>query len=275
MQYREFLKSKLKGHVPRDVPLPSGFHLIGHVALLSLNQDSLSYADKIGELTLEYDKRIRSVAIRTGPTEGQTRRPDYTLVAGDSNTVTTHVEQGVRFRVDPLQLTFSGGNRAERIRMGNIVKPGERVVDMFACVGQFSLHAARTGGAEVVAIEINPIAYEYLIENIELNGLCERVKAILGDCREVHPIQFADRVILGYLHDTQDYLEYALEALVPRDGIVHMHSTLPEREMSEAVIRTKAICSDYGFSSEISARRVKMYSPNIYHFVFDIAVTQT
>lgn len=275
MQYKEFLKSKLEGFVPRDIPLPSGFHLIGHVALLSLDQNSLFCAKKIGELTLDYDKRIRSVAIRTGPTEGQTRIPDYTLVAGDSNTTTVHVEQGVIFRVDPLQLTFSGGNRAERIRMGRIVKSEEKIVDMFACVGQFSLHAAKTGEAEVVAIEINPVAYKYLIENIKMNNLNENVTAILGDCREVHPVKFANRVILGYLHDTHEYLEYALETLVVEGGIVHMHITLPKRKVSEIEILTERICVDYGFSPKVSVRTVKMYSPNIHHFVFDISVTQT
>ncbi|MFW9801285.1 MAG: class I SAM-dependent methyltransferase family protein [Candidatus Thorarchaeota archaeon] len=274
MQYMEFLRTRLHGVIPEDTRLPSGFHLIGHVAILSLDHDSVSFASPIGKATLEYDIRIKSVAVKTGPTKGQVRKPNYTLIAGDSNTLTTHVEGGVSFRIDPLRFTFSGGNLAERIRMGRVIESGERVLDMFACVGQFSLHAAKTGRAEVTSIEINPEAYELLIENISLNGLTDKVSAILGDCRVVHPNNCMNRVIMGYLHDTQEYLIHALEALVPEGGIVHMHIALPENDLSRTIELVKEICVSQRFASQISIRQVKMYAPNIIHYVFDILVGQ-
>ena len=43
-----------------------------------------------------------------------------------------HIENGVIFKVDPLRLTFSGGNKEERIQMSRKVTPQEIVVDMFA-----------------------------------------------------------------------------------------------------------------------------------------------
>jgi tRNA wybutosine-synthesizing protein 2 len=274
MQYPEFLRTRLQGVIPEEARLPSGFHLIGHVAILNLDQDSVSFADQIGKATLEYDTRIRSVAVKTGPTKGRVRKPDYTLIAGDSNTLTTHIEGGVSFRVDPLRFTFSGGNLAERIRMGRIIESSEKILDMFACVGQFSLHAAKTGGAEVTSIEINPQAFELLIENISLNGLTDKVSAILGDCRDVHPTNSVNRVIMGYLHDTEEYLIHALEALVPEGGIVHMHIALPENSLSRTAEAVKGICSGQGFTSQVSIRQVKMYAPNIIHYVFDIVVGQ-
>ncbi|MFW9886892.1 MAG: class I SAM-dependent methyltransferase family protein [Candidatus Thorarchaeota archaeon] len=274
MQYPEFLRTRLQGVIPEEARLPSGFHLIGHVAILSLDQNSFSFASHIGKATLEYDTRIRSVAVKTGPTKGYVRRPNYTLIAGDTNTLTTHIEGGVSFRVDPLRFTFSGGNLAERIRMGRAIKPQEKILDMFACVGQFSLHAAKTGRAEVTSIEINPQAYELLIENINLNGLNYKVSAILGDCRDVHPSNCMNRVIMGYLHDTQDYLIHALESLVPRGGIVHMHIALPENSLSRTTEVVRGICSGQGFASQVSIRQVKMYAPNIIHYVFDIVVGQ-
>ncbi|MGD9381271.1 MAG: class I SAM-dependent methyltransferase family protein [Candidatus Thorarchaeota archaeon] len=272
MQYLEFLKIRLQGVVPESTRLPSGFHLIGHVAILNLNRSCVSFSEQIGHVTLEYDRRIKSVAFKTGPTEGCFRKPDYTLIAGDSNTLTTHIEAGVSFRVDPLRFTFSGGNRAERIRMGKIVEPGERILDMFACVGQFSLHAAAKPGTEVIAIEINPEAYRLLVENISLNKLNDRMIAILGDCRDVHPKGSMNRVIMGCLHDTQNYLIHALDALVSEGGIVHMHIALPENKLLETTETVGEICSSHGFTSQVSIRRVKIYAPNIYHNVFDILV---
>ncbi|MHA1952208.1 MAG: class I SAM-dependent methyltransferase [Candidatus Thorarchaeota archaeon] len=269
MRYREFLKSQLSDDIPAEL-LPSGFHLVGHVALVHLNSKSMIYAQKIGNLTLEYDRRVRSVAMRTGPTKGMTRLPAYSLISGDCNTVTTHIENGVKFRLDPVRLTFSGGNKKERIRMFQLTRSGEHVVDMFSCVGQFALHAASVSDVTVTAIEINPEAFGFLVENIKLNDLDESVTAVLGDCREVHPEGVANRVIMGYLHDTISYLPAAIESLVETGGIVHMHMSIPKAEMHQITEEIRITSESFGFQSTIDVHQVKSYSPGIEHFVFDI-----
>jgi tRNA wybutosine-synthesizing protein 2 len=230
----------------------------------------MRYAKEIGDLTLEFDKRVKSVAVKTGPTRGKTRLPCYTVVSGDYNTVTTHTERGVKFRLDPVRLTFSGGNKKERIRMAEIAKSGENVIDMFSCVGQFALHIANAANVQVTAIEINPEAYEFLIENIRLNGLENKVVAILGDCREVHPKKLADRVIMGYLHDTISYLPAAIESLNENGGMVHMHMSIPEGDIYQIIERIEGVSESYGLKSILEVRRIKNYSPGIEHFVFDI-----
>ena len=273
MRYRNFLRSELDGIVSNDFVLPSGFHLVGHVALVHLDFDTMKYASLIGEKTLEYDQRIMSVAVRTGPTEGTTRLPSYELVAGIGNTVTTHIEGGVKFRLNPLRLTFSGGNRKERMRLSKLVRDGENVVDMFSCVGQFALHMAKSADTEITAIEINQDAFQFLVENIRLNGLEDRVTALLGDCRKVHPKRAANRVVMGYLHDTIDYLPFALETLVEDGGVIHMHMNIPESESAEVMMDIEQICRNHGYSSTTSMRHVKNYSPGIGHYVFDINTT--
>ena len=40
---------------------------------------------------------------------------------------------------DALKLTFSSGNHTERQRLINIVEEGEKIIDMFACVGNLSI----------------------------------------------------------------------------------------------------------------------------------------
>ena len=271
MRYREFLGSK-NSDIPEDVPLPSGFHLVGHVALVHLNLRTMQYAKQIGDLTLEFDKRVKSVAVRTGPTKGMTRLPSYTVVSGDCNTVTTHTERGVHFRLDPVRFTFSGGNKGERIRMAQLVRLGENVVDMFSCVGQFALHVAKAAKVQVTAIEINPEAYEFLIENIKLNRLERRVTALLGDCRDVHPTGVANRVIMGYLHDTVSYLPAAIETLTKDGGVVHMHMSLPESDVHKVIERIDSVSGNYGFQTTTDVRQIKDYSPGIEHVVFDISL---
>jgi len=273
MRYREYLESKLGDSLPSDVRLPRKFHVVGHVALVQLDSHLLEYATKIGEMTLEFDKRVESVGVKVGPTSGITRQPSYILVAGKKDTVTTHIENGVKFRLDPLRLTFSGGNRRERMRLSRLVEDGEYVVDMFSCVGQFALHVAKSANVNVTAIEINPEAFQYLGENIKLNGLEQRVTAVLGDCREVHPKRTANRIIMGYLHDTIDYLPFALETLVEDEGIIHMHMNSPESKLRDIIMRIEEISRNNNFSSTTNIQHVKNYSPGIGHYVFDITLT--
>jgi tRNA wybutosine-synthesizing protein 2 len=270
MRYRTFLRTHLRDVIPENVTLPSGFHVVGHVALVHLNSDAMKYASVLGEATLDYDHRLRTVAVRTGPTKGIERRPAYRVVAGCSNTVTEHIENKVRFKFDPIRMTFSGGNKGERIGISKRVKAGECVVDMFSCVGQFALHAARKNNVRVIAIEINPEAYGFLVENIKTNGLEDRVSAILGDCRIVHPNHIANRAIMGYLHDTEKFLPAAIDTLVTEGGTIHMHKAVAENSIEDTITSIIELCGEKGYRANIEIRKIKHYSPGVNHIVFDI-----
>ena len=271
MRYRDFLKSKLEGVIPQTNLLPSGFHMVGHVALLQISSELQPYANFIGNATLEYNRRIKSVAIKIGPTIGELRKPSFRLVAGEIDTVTLHTECGVIFRLDPLRLTFSQGNKAERIRIPSIIRPQEIVVDMFACVGQFALHIAkRSRASKVIAIEMNPEAYRYLLENIAINKLEQKMFPVFGDCRKVHPIRVANRVIMGYLHNTTSFLPYALETLSCDGGFIHMHMALEKDDAMHYIDIISRICKEEGYHSQVDVRKVKRYSPRLEHNVFDV-----
>lgn len=273
MRYREFLRSRLRDIVPDDVILPAGFHVVGYVALVRLNSELMKYASSLGEATLDYDHRLRSVAVRTGPTEGIERKPAYTVVAGSNDTTTIHTENGVHFKLDPIRVTFSGGNKGERIGMSRRVEAGECVVDMFSCVGQFALHIAKRNEVDVIAIEINPEAYGFLVENIKMNELEHKVSAVLGDCRVVHPTHVANRIIMGYLHNTEEFLPHALDTLVEKGGTIHMHKAASERSLHDSITGITMICRERGFVSDIEVRKIKNYSPGVSHLVFDISVS--
>ncbi|MDF1537341.1 MAG: 50S ribosomal protein L11 methyltransferase [Candidatus Thorarchaeota archaeon] len=272
MRYKEYLRNELDKNNPDNLPLPKGYHLIGHVALLVLNFEDRDFATKVGKCTLGYDSRIRSVAIRTGPTSSDIRKPVYELIAGQSDTLTTHIENNVKFRIDPLRVTFSGGNRRERISLPQFVQSHEYVVDMFACVGQFGLHIAKTAGAKVLAIEMNPEAYSLLEENIRINHVENKMQAVFGDCRKVHPNGVADRIIMGYLPGTIDFLPSALDTLSQEGGTIHIHDSLPENEIGDYCNTINTLASEWGFASVVLPRKIKHYSPGISHYVFDVSV---
>lgn len=270
MKYKEFLESKLSHLVPVGFRLPSGYDLVGHVVLLHTQSDDPGYLSALGNATLDFEKRARSVAVRSGPTASVSRTPSYQLIAGECITETIHIENGVQFKLDPMRITFSGGNRGERIRVKSQVRPGEVIVDMFACVGQFALHACMQDDVAVTAIEINDTAFGYLVENVGLNGVEDKFQPILGDCRRRHPVGVADRIYMGFLHDTILYLPHALETLAESGGTIHMHMAHPVAEVGRNTHRIVGVCLEYGFACQVATRRVKWYSPGIAHIVYDI-----
>jgi tRNA wybutosine-synthesizing protein 2 len=253
---------------------PSSWAVVGSIVLAdfgAVSAESTLDADQretVGEGLLELHGNADTVLARGG-VSGTRREPSPEVVAGAGETETIHVEHGTKYAVDLSRVMFSPGNKAERARMGEVVGPGERVFDMFAGIGYFTLPMARAG-AEVTAAEISPESYRLLVENARLNGVTDRIEAVLGDCRDVGTT--ADRVVMGY-YDAHDYLDAALGALVS-DGSLHLHEATPQRLFPDRPIdRLEAAASEAGRAVDVTETRVvKSHSEGVVHGVVDAVV---
>jgi ribosomal protein L11 methyltransferase len=61
-----------------------------------------------------------------------------------------------------------------------LVQPGQCVLDLGAGSGILAIAAARLGAGRVEAVEIDPVAARVCRENVELNGVSERVGVVNG-----------------------------------------------------------------------------------------------
>ncbi|MEF8807617.1 class I SAM-dependent methyltransferase [Natronomonas sp.] len=250
---------------------PSSWAVVGSIVLADFGDVSAEATldadqrETVGEALLELHGNADTVLARGG-VSGTRREPSPEVVAGTGETETIHVEHGTKYAVDFSRVMFSPGNKAERARMGEAVVEGERVFDMFAGIGYFTLPMARAG-AEVTAAEINPESYRLLVENARLNDVTDRIEAILGDCRDVETT--ADRVVMGF-YDAHEYLYSALDALVS-GGTLHLHEATPEPLFPERPIdRLKAAASEAGRSVDVMGTRVvKSHSEGVVHGVID------
>lgn len=88
----------------------------------------------------------------------------------------------------------------ERMRIAKQVKPGEFIMLMFAGVCPYGIVIAKHQPKikKIVAIEINPIAYKYMVENIKLNKLEDKIIPVLGDVKDKAKYWYGmcDRVIM-------------------------------------------------------------------------------
>ena len=251
--------------------LPRGWFILGDIIVVKIQPQLESFKHLIGDALLSIYPRCRSV-LRDFGIEGQLREPVREIIAGDSSE-TVHRENGVLFKLDALRVMFSQGNLRERMRMSHIGRD-EIVVDMFAGIGYFTLPmAVHARPKRVLAIEINPVAYRYLKENVRLNHVESIVKPILGDCQKATPQGVADRVVMGYVGTTDRYLRTGVQALRP-GGVLHYHQTIPSRKYPDGAIKDVVeVAEMLGKSVEIlDCSRVKKYSPGVVHAVVDARI---
>ena len=202
--------------------------------------------------------------------QGTKREPVYKILYGEE-TETLNKENGCLFKLDLSKVMWSKGNNNERLRIARLVEDGERVIDMFAGIGYFSIPiGVHANASEVISIEINPNSYHYLCENIKLNKL-DNVTPVLGDCMLETPKFRADRIIMGYVKTTHHYLKVAIDSL-NEGGILHYHETVPEKLMETRPIE-RIISNAEGRDVELlKINKIKKYSPGVEHVVVDARI---
>ncbi len=249
--------------------LPRKWELFGDILVLRLHP---ALEERKYEIAEAYAKilGVRTVLRDSGGIEGEFREPVMEFLLGE-DAETTHIENGVRFTFDASKIMFSSGNIDERVRMAYIPSYNETIADMFAGIGYFTIPmAVHSRPEKIYACEKNPIAFEYLKKNIEKNHVRDIVEPILGDNRDVCPEEVADRVVMGYVGTTHEFLPTGFKAL-REAGTIHYHETCPEELLpGRPVLRLKAEAREQGYEMEgYTLRRVKSYAPGILHIVVD------
>ncbi|AWB26637.1 class I SAM-dependent methyltransferase [Halococcoides cellulosivorans] len=246
---------------------PGSWAVLGSVILVEMG-DAPRPAE-CGAALLDLHHEADTVVDRDS-IDGPHREPSVEVIAGTGDTAVVHREHGIAYAFDVRDVMFSPGNKAERARMGEVVEPGEEVLDMFAGIGYFSLPMA-AGGAGVTAVERNPDAFRYLLENTRLNDLDDRIAPYRADCRDVAPRVAADRVVMGH-YDAHEYLDVALDALVP-GGVVHYHETTPVAVgLTRPIERLESAAARDRTIEVLDHHRVKSYSEGVDHLVVDARI---
>jgi tRNA (guanine37-N1)-methyltransferase len=275
------LREALRGRIPEDLLSKlRAFDIVGDIAVLRLPPELRPYAREIGEALMRVHRHVRAVLNQVSPVSGEFRTRQLEHVAGERRTITLHRENGCVFRVDLARVYFSPRLGTERLRVARLVRPGEVVTNLFAGVGCFSVEIARLADpARVYSIDINPAAYQLMLENIRLNRVGDRVLPFLGDCRQVVRTRLrgeADRVLMPLPELARQYLPVAFDALRPSGGVIHFYDYGREPDpfgpSAEYVAREARA---RGLRAEVlAARRVRSYAPRCYHVVLDLRIAR-
>lgn len=246
------------------------FEVVGDIAMV---EDS--DAERVAAALMSTCRSIKTVIAPISDVEGEFRTRRFRHVAGEVGTVTLHREHGLRYRVDLEGAYFTPRLGTERLRIAGLVSPGEFVLDMFAGVGPFALLLAKKG-ADVIAMDKNPVAVKYLRVNAILNKV-NKIEILEGDAAEL-ALRYenrADHVIMNLPHSASSFLIPAMRAAKP-GGIVHYYCIAPEDDLyrDEALIRTAA--EEIGAGAEVLYKAiVRSYAPHRSNVVIDFRVKES
>jgi len=206
----------------------SRIDIIGDIAIIKKPFGiSIEELKPLAEALLKRIPYIKSVWAASGPVEGEYRVRTYTYLAGEKRSITLYREHGCVFKVDITRVYISPRLSSEHRRIAEQVRPGETVVNMYAGVGLFSIIMAKISKPKrVYSIDINPYAYELMVENIKLNKVEDIVIPVLGDAGEIVGTRIkdeADRVLMPLPELALAHLPNAVKALRGEQGIIHIY----------------------------------------------------
>src|SRR5437016_6641775 len=121
----------------------SGIDVIGDLAIVKFSRGPVQVRELVGEKILREMSNVKGVFEQEGGIEGEYRLRKLRHLAGERRTTTLHKENGCQFLVDIAKVYYSPRLSTERLAVAMMVRDGERVLNMFAGVGPFSITIAR------------------------------------------------------------------------------------------------------------------------------------
>ena len=280
MDLRDLLKDKLSEEELKYVP--RSFDIIGSrsgaVAIVEIPKELEHKKKLIGEAIMMIHKNVKTVLRKLSERKTTYRIREYEVIAGSGETEVIHKEYGCLLKLDPTKVYFSPRESTERMRIAKQVKPGEFIMLMFAGVCPYGIIIAKYQPKikKIVAIEINPIAYKYMVENIKLNKLEDKIIPVLGDVKDKAKYWYGmcDRVIMPLPKGAYLFLDEAFNCLKPEGGIIHFYYWAHESDLySEAIRIVKKYAEKYNRKIKVLDKRiVSPYAPRVYKIAIDFLV---
>ena len=208
-----------------DIRMPSMDYL-GKVVIVRRNiLDYISVEELVDRVKKVYPG-VRAIWVKE-ETQDLYRKPLLRLLWGEEIREIVVKEYGIFFKVKLGEVYYNSRLAEEHRRIANIVKHGEVVLDAFCGIGGFTLHVAVLKHTLVIANDLNPVAYELLIENTYLNKRKLRgvviplnmdTRDLVGVLRE----SSVDRIIADLPHQSLDYIE-VYTRLLKSNGTLHLY----------------------------------------------------
>lgn len=271
MNLKEALKDRLKKEEIDNIV--RSFEVIGNIAIINISNEIEDKKMLIAETLIKLHKNIKIVLNKKEQFDTALRVAKYEKLIGD-DTETIHKENNCLYKLDPTKVYFSSKMAHERQIIVEQVKNKEKILCMFAGVGPFAISIAKNKDVKIIAVEINAKAVEYLIENIRVNKVFDKIDVIEGDVENVLPEikeQF-DRILMPAPKNAEDFLHLALTR-VKKGGIINFYTFARDDELIELPKKIEQKCKKYNKKIKIlDVRKCGSYAPFVNRIAVDFQV---
>jgi tRNA (guanine37-N1)-methyltransferase len=270
---KEALKSKL---TKKEFEFaPKAFDSFGDIAVIEIPKELEKKKKLIGETLLKINSRFLTICSIESDHEGEFRVQKVKVIAGKKNLIATYKESAATLKVPLGEVFFSPRLGSERLRIAKEIKKGERIGCWFSGVGPYPVVFAKNSQMEsAVAIELNPVAHKYALENAVQNKCVDKVEFVKGDVKKVYKKykKEFDRIAMPLPHTGYQFLNEAFFCIKSK-GTIYFYEIvekedykLPEGQIREAAKKQKRKIRI------LRKRRVRQFSPTKEQVVFDIKV---
>ncbi|MFW9949824.1 MAG: class I SAM-dependent methyltransferase family protein [Candidatus Thorarchaeota archaeon] len=272
--------------------VPNSYDVIGDIAILEfdrINMDTqekyVKLKEKISERLLALNRSISTIYEKESEIKGVYRLRDLKRIKGEDKSETIHKENNCQFKLDVKKTYFTPRLVFERKRLSSLnYKVGEKIIDLFAGVGPISIEIAKNHNVIINAFDVNPDAYYYLKENINLNKVEGKIIAhqldvidLLDSKNEIGRIleNKSNRIIMNLPENALDYIQVACFLLDKSGGFIHLYQFCEKpltikKSIQQAQLELKKI--GWQIEEITNAKVVKPYSPNADLTVLDLKV---
>ena len=274
----DLLEDKIPDHLLKI--LPQSMDIVGDIAIIDIPNDLKKYDTILGNAILEINKNVKTVLSKLSPVKGVYRLRSLEFISGENRTTTIHVEFGCKYHLDVAKAYFSPRLSQEHNRVSSLVnKRKEVIIDLFAGVGPFSILIAKNNpDVKIFAVDINPVAIEFLKKNIRLNRVDKTVIPLTEDARNLIDKQFkgsADRVIMNLPEKAKDFIDIACEMIKPNGGIIHYYEFIRYPDsIKQAQTRFCELVKDVGrkVNCFLSVKNIRETAPYQHQVAFDVKI---
>jgi len=253
MNLKELMKNELT--IEELKLLKRSFDQIGQIAQLEIPKELENKEKIIAEKILLSYKNIKTVVKKEDITLGEYRIRPVKILAGENTTITLHKENGIYLKLDLNKAFFTPRLSGERLRVLKLIKKNDFVADLFCGVGPYAILIAKFSAAKkVLANDLNPDAYAYLLLNAKKNKVAEKMELSNIDARDYHGLK-ADKVIMNIPKFSESFLKCAFDNC-KKGGRVFYYCFARDDELKERVkeikdagncrILKKTKCGDIG-----------------------------
>ncbi len=277
------LQNFLKNKIPENYLnlIPKSYDILGDIAIIEYDKSGSHdkeeinlFKEKIAKGITITNKKVKTVYEKSSEIKGKHRLRELTLLYGENKSEIIYKENKCIFKLDIKRTFFTPRLVFERRRIASSnIKPNEIIVDLFAGVGPISIQIAKKHNVIIYSFDINPDAFNYLMENIKLNKIKGKVipynldiKSLLDPSNKLGMSLKgkADRIIMNLPEKSLDYIDVVCFLMKKTGGILHNYQFCEKpKQIEKALINLKSKLNELNWfvKKELSAKIVKSFSP--------------